>query len=484
MFLSQVVPESTDKASYCLLEFDGVKVKNYFFVLLMFVTFMGACRKAGFKSVDKSLSIQQKADIGDTGGGDSDPSGDGTGDGDGGDGKMEDPAAEADNGLIVSVPVKEIMVGSASTQATAELKDGTKKPPVTWTVTAAAGKDPGMIDMNGVYTSPASGTEKYPVVITATLKSDPKVKDSVAINVIPAAMKPELIVSVPVNSIKVGGGMTQAIAKLKDGTPNPPVSWTVSGPSGKDIGRIEPTTGVYTSPHEGKETFAVIITATLLADKSVMGTTSLNIIPADTTVEIEDLKTACKTKAALLKETTQKIIFNERKDCSWNMGENRGRLEGGVQASETSEEVLNLPAGKICDLSIESPKNQTLHYDDLLILAIDKQIIFVSNVILTTYLQQKNGVFIWNFKDVVTKVFKIFDGTPYCIGDATECAFPTTDKQGPVTLNLPSSKIAPIALHVEGRTEVPVTLTATGDNEDEDCYHSRLDLTFKIKYLP
>ncbi len=199
---------------------------------------------------------------------------------------------------------------------------------------------------------------------------------------------------------------------------------------------------------------------------------------------VEGIRDACALAADRLETTTQLLYFPEHKLCNWGTAPNRTQEEALVQASETTATELKLPTGHICGIGIESAKDATLIYDDMLVLALDSQIIYVSNKDLTENLEKKNGIFTWDFNKVVGQQFVNFDGIPYCIGDESECSFPTTDKQGPVTINLASEKIAGIALTLQGKSSAPVTLTATGDNEDKDCYHSELNLTVTIKSIP
>ncbi|RYZ59379.1 MAG: hypothetical protein EOP07_04165 [Proteobacteria bacterium] len=232
-------------------------MKAWLSTFLILATLAGACKKASFESVDGSLNKLA------TGGGSGD-------------------LGNSNPDLIVSVPVAELPFGNKTTKATAKSKDGTI-PSVFWTVTADPGQDPGTIDADGTYTSPKTG-DPHTVVITATRKDDPSVTSSVPLKIVPVDNGGiGIIVTVPVPQLKVGGNTTTAVATLKDGTKNPPVKWSVMGPTGKEVGSIDPNTGVYTSPITGNDQFAVIITATLVANENIKGSTSLVIVPNDMT---------------------------------------------------------------------------------------------------------------------------------------------------------------------------------------------------------
>ena len=72
----------------------------------------------------------------------------------------------------------------------------------------------------------------------------------------------------------------------------------------------------------------------------------------------------------------------------------------------------------------------------------------------------------------------------YCLGKGAACVLPAHDKKGAVALNLTPNEIAPIAAALTGKTSVSMDLTATGDNDDTDCFHTALSVKVKIKYLP
>lgn len=180
--------------------------------------------------------------------------------------------------LSVSVKDPVILFGGTTT-ATAVIVGVGPTEDVTWTVSASAGKTAGTISDKGVYTAPASGKEQYPVTVTATLKSDGTVTASATITLNPP--KPELEVALESPEVKYGGNKVKATAKLKDGTLNPPVTWTVTAPAGKAAGSID-ANGIYTSPGSGSEKYAVTITATLVADATVKASAPLNLLPDDT----------------------------------------------------------------------------------------------------------------------------------------------------------------------------------------------------------
>lgn len=89
-------------------------------------------------------------------------------------------------GLEVSVSSPEVKAGGDTIKATATTKDGVVTTDVTWEIKSPDGRtDIGTIDADGVYKSPATADKEFPVIITAVLKSDPTIRDSETIKVLP-----------------------------------------------------------------------------------------------------------------------------------------------------------------------------------------------------------------------------------------------------------------------------------------------------------
>ncbi len=86
--------------------------------------------------------------------------------------------------LTVTTPSPEIRAGGQKMQATAKLSSQTTPPIVSWSIMGPK-IDNGSIDANGVYTSPRLTDKEFPVVITATLNSDPSISGSTTLRVLP-----------------------------------------------------------------------------------------------------------------------------------------------------------------------------------------------------------------------------------------------------------------------------------------------------------
>ncbi|RYZ86722.1 MAG: hypothetical protein EOP04_13260 [Proteobacteria bacterium] len=120
----------------------------------------------------------------------------------------------------------------------------------------------------------------FAVFITAQLKADPSVTADTNLNVMPLNENDaELIVTIPSTSIKSGGREMQATARLKDGTLNPPVKWSIIAPPGvTEYGSISDK-GVYKSPANLDKVIPIHIEAKLIAKESIKGSVALDVLP-------------------------------------------------------------------------------------------------------------------------------------------------------------------------------------------------------------
>ncbi len=204
---------------------------------------------------------------------------------------------------------------------------------------------------------------------------------------------------------------------------------------------------------------------------------------------IAQLQKTCQAASGKLKTVSQAAHYAERKDCKWRTNPsdtsnpNLERKDGYNQASEMSSVALELPEGVICDIALRSPAAAQLHYDDFLVLNLNKNVLFASNGGLTEYLEKSINSFAWDWARIAGKKIQNFEASAYCIGDKKDCTLPGHDASGPVDIQLKSASLAPIALTLVNQKTTSLDLIATGDNDDEDCYHSALDLTVEISYL-
>ena len=201
-------------------------------------------------------------------------------------------------------------------------------------------------------------------------------------------------------------------------------------------------------------------------------------------VDIATLEAACET-ATELKTLNSKLIFPERQDCSFGQNGNLERRDAFVQAQETQNQSIALEGKSIiCDMSIRSEPNAQIHYDDFIFLTIANQVIFGSNSQVTNYLDRKENVYQWDFEKIKGQAINNFEAPYYCLAGVRNCVLPPHDQAGPISIRLATKDVAPIAFEVVGKSKIDANLISTGDNDDEDCFHSELDLDVEISYLP
>lgn len=212
----------------------------------------------------------------------------------------------------------------------------------------------------------------------------------------------------------------------------------------------------------------------------------------------------CDQEVANLQTITQDIVFPESNGCDTISTDIENQVR--VTAVESQSVDLNLPDGEICSLTLDSQSGDVIRYDDFLVLTIDDKVLFASNNLLINFLPEQSGVYSWDFEKVKNNRLadKNDTGSPssannaawsalqYCLGraiidedDDEGCEIPRTEQAGLFDVKFEAKNFAPIALAINGKSSVPVTLNTTGDNDpDKDCKHTEINLKATIKFLP
>lgn len=199
--------------------------------------------------------------------------------------------------------------------------------------------------------------------------------------------------------------------------------------------------------------------------------------------DAESLALACNNAAEELKSSTQRIVYSERENCSFGVGGNLAEKNSSVTARETTPQTISVPKGAvICNLSLKSEPNAQLRYDDFLFLTIEDKVIFGSNDVVTKRFDQKEQIYQWDWQKIAG--FDVpFNTDYYCLGDRSKCVLPPHDQSGPVSIDISTKDVAPLAFDAAGKESLSANLIATGDNDDEDCMHTELQLDVAIEYI-
>ena len=215
-------------------------------------------------------------------------------------------------------------------------------------------------------------------------------------------------------------------------------------------------------------------------------TTSDNVFETLAEKGIDDansLALACESAGDQLQSSTQKVIYPERKDCSFGAGDNLAEKNSSVTAYETNANSIAVPKGAvICNISLQSAPNAQLRYDDFLFLTIDGKVIFGSNDVVTKKFAAKDKIYQWDWQKIVGQDVP-FNTDYYCLGDRSKCVLPPHDQAGPVSIDVSTKDVAPLAFDAAGKESLAANLIATGDNDAEDCMHTELQLDVAIDYL-
>ena len=169
--------------------------------------------------------------------------------------------------FTIVVNPSNVTLNAGQSQAFTAQVIGVSQTGVTWSISPSTGS----IDVNGVYTTPASITTTQTVTVTATSTFDQATTGTAKITLnAPAAVS----ITVTPSSASLGPGATQQFTATVANGANNAVTWAISPLSGT----IDQT-GLYTAPAVIVASTKVTVTATAAADSSKVGTATVTLNP-------------------------------------------------------------------------------------------------------------------------------------------------------------------------------------------------------------
>jgi hypothetical protein len=197
---------------------------------------------------------------------------------------------------------------------------------------------------------------------------------------------------------------------------------------------------------------------------------------------VDQFKALCSqgTKKTL----TQKIRFPETSNCRFGTAGNLGRRDAYLQAMEAQTTTITLPGkAQLCGVSVTSAVS-TIQYDDFMILTLNGYVLLSSNADILKGLEGSSSTaYKWDFTRI-RGVPVDFDSPSYCMGSGTSvCTIPVTDTPGQFQMKIDPTTLIHLADQVVENHTLNFALVATGDNDDQDCWHTELNLDFTLQYV-
>jgi hypothetical protein len=184
------------------------------------------------------------------------------------------------------------------------------------------------------------------------------------------------------------------------------------------------------------------------------------------------------------KTLTQKIRFPETTNCRFGTAGNLGRRDAYLQAMEAQTTAITLPGkAQLCGVSVTSAVS-TIQYDDFMILTLNGYVLLSSNADILKGLEGSSSTaYKWDFSRI-RGVPVDFDSPSYCMGsDSSVCNIPVTDTPGQFQMKVDPTSLIHLADQVVENHTLNFALVATGDNDDQDCWHTELNLDFTLQYV-
>lgn len=197
---------------------------------------------------------------------------------------------------------------------------------------------------------------------------------------------------------------------------------------------------------------------------------------------VDQFKALCSqgTKKIL----TQKIRFPETSNCRFGKTGNLDRRDAYLQAIEAQTTSITLPGkAQLCGVSVASPVS-TIQYDDFMILTLNGYVLLSSNADILKGLEGSSSTaYKWDFSRI-RGVPVDFESPSYCMGSGSSiCTIPVTDTPGQFQMKVDPTSLIHLADQVVENHTLNFAIVATGDNDDQDCWHTELNLDFTLQYV-
>lgn len=210
----------------------------------------------------------------------------------------------------------------------------------------------------------------------------------------------------------------------------------------------------------------------------------LEDLKAQTVAEItsiNDFKLLCESSEH--QSLNRQLNFPEIKNCDWGKNGNLSENNTYLQARESNSVTLELPPGAIaCSMSLKSQED-LFHYDDTLFFSLGKYILISSNDNVIPDFAKEGELVLFDWEKIKGLNRQFDKNQSHCLG-SSNCQIPDHDKAGPLNIVLDGDAFNQLGLKLLKETEpTDFRMIATGDNDEEDCFHSNVTMDLTVKYI-
>ena len=104
-------------------------------------------------------------------------------------------------------------------------------------------------------------------------------------------------------------------------------------------------------------------------------------VPLNVVTTIEEAAVKCNEaiEDGTMQTSQQNIIFTEKGECDWEVGDNLSKCDGKIRARSEQFVELDLPANAtLCDMKLDFVEDPNMLYDDELILTLGGKVLFMT----------------------------------------------------------------------------------------------------------
>lgn len=180
-----------------------------------------------------------------------------------------------------------------------------------------------------------------------------------------------------------------------------------------------------------------------------------------------------------------RISFPSRVDCPWGVGDNLWQQNEFNQARVEETAVVGVPAGaELCSVRLRST-TEDLMFDDHVTIALGGVVLVGGGSgYAIDALPRVDGLYRYDWSALAGTPFADRSAPYWCLGGSeSTCVVPSTEVLGSLELDIGGAALGELAAALTGVESVPLTLVTFGDDDEDDCAHTALELDVDTSWI-
>lgn len=172
--------------------------------------------------------------------------------------------------------------------------------------------------------------------------------------------------------------------------------------------------------------------------------------------------------------------------CAFNQGDNLPRVNGQIQAYLKQTAIIDLPEdATLCGFSLDHDTG-AMRYDDEMFFSVNDKLLLATKDY-SDFFTKEDGFYRFSWDGLKTQYYDSFDQRKvFCAGGdegLASCSVPQTETSGKIKLQFSDKMDAILAKSLQKDKRLTFDWITTGDDDNSDCRHTKIDLKLKLRYV-